>query len=176
MKKLLTLALAVLMIVGCVATFSACSNDPYKDLTYVDLGLEREYFGIAFRSGSDMTRKVEDITVQGLEEYLRKQRSPDVVFIDSIQYFTDQFEAKAEEIVQLRKKFRSKIFIFTSHVEGKEVEGKAAYVVKRDSFVRIQVEGFRAIYKGRGRGGAKGYYTIWEEGAQKYWLENEHKE
>ena len=119
---------------------------------------------------------VEDITVQGLEEYLRKQRSPDVVFIDSIQYFTDQFEAKAEEIVQLRKKFRSKIFIFTSHVEGKEVEGKAAYVVKRDSFVRIQVEGFRAIYKGRGRGGEKGYYTIWDEGAQKYWLENEHKE
>ena len=96
----------------------------------------------------------------------------DVIFIDSIQYFTDQFEAKAEEIVQLRKKYRSKIFIFISHVEGKEVEGKAAYIVKRDSFVRIQVEGFRAMYKGRGRGGPKGYYTIWDEGADKYWLEN----
>lgn len=139
-----------------------------------DFHAELQAAGI--RSQMQHIKFVEDITVQGLEEYLRKQRSPDVVFIDSIQYFTDQFEAKAEEIVQLRKKFRSKIFIFTSHVEGKEVEGKAAYVVKRDSFVRIQVEGFRAIYKGRGRGGEKGYYTIWDEGAQKYWLENEHKE
>ena len=64
----MTLALAVLMIVGCVATFSACSNDPYKDLTYVDLGLEREYFGIAFRSGSDLTRKVEDITLELIKD------------------------------------------------------------------------------------------------------------
>lgn len=64
MKKILSLVLAVLMLAGCVATFAACSNDPYKDLTYVDLGLDREYFGIAFRSGSDLTRKVEEITLE----------------------------------------------------------------------------------------------------------------
>ena len=119
---------------------------------------------------------VEELTIGSLDAYLSKQRSPDVVFIDSVQYFVEQFEAKAEEIIALRKKYRSKIFVFVSHVEGKEVEGKAAYVAKRDSFVRIQVEGFRAIYKGRGRGGEKGYYTIWDEGARNYWLENEKSE
>ena len=128
------------------------------------------------RSRMQRIKFVDEISVSDLDRYLSKQRSPDVVFIDSIQYFTDQFEAKAEEIIQLRKKYRPKIFVFISHVEGKEVEGKAAYIVKRDSFVRIQVEGFRAIYKGRGRGGEKGYYTIWEEGASRYWLEGNIKE
>ena len=68
MKKIISVALAVLMIAGCMACFAACSNDPYEDLTYVDLGLEREYFGIAFRSGSDLTRKVEDITLELIKE------------------------------------------------------------------------------------------------------------
>jgi len=68
MKRILTLALAVLMIAACAVSFASCSKDPYKDLTYVDLGLEREYFGIAFRSGSDLTRKVEDITLELIKD------------------------------------------------------------------------------------------------------------
>ncbi len=68
MKKLLALALAAVMLFGAVAAFSSCTKDPYADLTYVDLGLEREYFGIAFRSGSDLTRKVEDITLELIKE------------------------------------------------------------------------------------------------------------
>ena len=140
--------------------------------TRFTLDLARELQAAGIRSRLQRIKFVDELSIADLDNYLSKQRSPDVIFIDSIQYFTDQFEAKAEEIVQLRKKYRSKIFIFISHVEGKEVEGKAAYIVKRDSFVRIQVEGFRAMYKGRGRGGPKGYYTIWDEGADKYWLEN----
>ena len=63
MKKVLALLLAaVLLCTACVA-FTSCGNS-YKNLTIVDLGLDREYFGIAFRSGSDMTRKVEDITLE----------------------------------------------------------------------------------------------------------------
>lgn len=115
---------------------------------------------------------VDSLTIGELEEMLKKQRSPDVIIIDSLQYFVNQYEATAEQIINLRKKYRSRIFVYVSHVEGKEVEGRAAYTVKRDSFVRIQVEGFRAIYIGRGRGGQTGYYTIWKEGAEKYWLQN----
>lgn len=66
MKKLLVVILAVLML--CTA-FAGCGEQlGYEDLAIVDLGLEREYFGIAFRSGSDMTRKVEDITVTLFDE------------------------------------------------------------------------------------------------------------
>lgn len=122
------------------------------------------------RSSTNNISFVEDLTVKDLDEQLKKQRAPRVVIIDSLQYFIDQCGATAEDIINLRKKYRSKIFVFLSHVDGKEVDGRGAYVVKRDSFVRIQVEGFRAIYKGRGRGGTTGFFTIWKEGADNYWL------
>ena len=64
MKKILALMLALLMLATCAFTLASCKKNPYDDLMIVDLGLEREYFGIAFRSGSDMTRKVEDITLE----------------------------------------------------------------------------------------------------------------
>lgn len=115
----------------------------------------------------------DSLTTNDIEEQLKKQRSADVVIVDSLQYFVDQQGATDEDIIDLRKRYRKRIFVYVSHVEGREVEGKAAYHVKRDSFVRIQVEGFRAIYKGRGKGGSRGYYTIWEEGASNYWLQND---
>ena len=60
MKRILTLIL--LLAVVCTS-FISCKKG-YDDLAIVDLGFEREYFGIAFRTGSDLTRKVEDITVE----------------------------------------------------------------------------------------------------------------
>lgn len=60
MKKILSLIL--LLAVFCTGLIS-CKKG-YDDLQIVDLGFEREYFGIAFRTGSDLTRKVEDITVE----------------------------------------------------------------------------------------------------------------
>lgn len=61
MKKILAILLTVVLLCTGLAS---CAKPTYADLAIVDLGLEREYFGIAFRSGSDMTRKVEDITLQ----------------------------------------------------------------------------------------------------------------
>lgn len=109
--------------------------------------------------------------IKDLDEYLSRQRSPDVIFIDSIQYFAAQCGVRAEDVIALRKKYRNKIFIFISHVDGREVDGRVAYDVKRDSFKRIYIDSFKATYMGRGRGGPKGYYIIWEEGYQKRSLE-----
>ena len=67
MKKIISLALAVMLLVTSLFAFTSCGNK-YDDLKIVDLGLEKEYFGIAFRSGSDMTRKVEDITLQLIKD------------------------------------------------------------------------------------------------------------
>lgn len=119
---------------------------------------------------------VEDL--QQLQECLSKERSADVIFVDSVQYLSNLCNAKSDDFLHLHKKYRGnkrtpgKIFIYISHVDGKEVDGKVAYEVKRDCFKRIYVEGFKASYMGRGRGGEKGYYVVWEEGYQKYWLEN----
>ncbi len=66
MKKLLAFLLVAVMI--CTSLASCKDSTGYDDLAIVDLGLEKEYFGIAFRSGSDMTRKVEDITLGLIED------------------------------------------------------------------------------------------------------------
>lgn len=61
MKKILTLI--VTLMLGLVACFSltACGGSVgYSDLTIVEIGGETEYFGIAFRKGSDLTRKTEE--------------------------------------------------------------------------------------------------------------------
>ncbi len=64
MKKILALVLLVALL--CTA-LASCSGG-YEDLMIVDLGFENEYFGIAFREGSDLTRKVEDITAELFED------------------------------------------------------------------------------------------------------------
>lgn len=116
------------------------------------------------------------VELSELDEYLSKKQSPDVIFIDTIQYWNTLYRTTAEQVINLRQKYTNKIFVFISHVDGKEVDGSVAYNVKRDSFLRIQVEGFRAIHAGRGRGGRLGYYTIWDEGAARYWLDSPSKE
>ena len=122
---------------------------------------------------SDINRIIfsDDTTFEDLDEYLGKQRSADVIIIDSVQYFTDQCGVKADEIISLRKKYPRKVFIFISHVDGKEV-GQAAYRVKRDSFKRIYVQGFKATFVGRGKGGPRGFFIIWAKGYQEYHLKN----
>lgn len=110
--------------------------------------------------------------IEDIENEICKQRSADVIFVDSAQYLYDQCGVKAKEIIALRKKYPRKMFIFISHIEGKEVEGPMAYDIKRDSFRRIYIEGWRAKHIARGAGGPRGYFIIWDKGYQRYWLEN----
>ena len=59
MKKLLTILVTALLAVTACLSFAACGAKTYKDLTIVEVGGETESFGIAFRKGSNVTRKVE---------------------------------------------------------------------------------------------------------------------
>lgn len=73
MKKILALIMCAILL--CTALAACGGESSYSDLAIVDLGLEREYFGIAFRSGSDMTRKVEDITAELIADGLLAELS-----------------------------------------------------------------------------------------------------
>lgn len=102
-----------------------------------------------------------------LEARLKLQRSPDVVIIDSVQ----RFKMRVSQYFDLQAKFPQKLFIWISHVDNKkQPQGNTAVEINRDASLKIWVEGFRAISKGR-YSGEKGYYTIWAEGADKYWTE-----
>ncbi len=100
--------------------------------------------------------------VDELKERLRKQRSPKVVIIDSLQYTGLTYT----EYKALRDEFRSKLFIFISHAEGHNPKGAVANSVKYDAFVKVYVEGYRAYPQSRYGGNVP--YTVWPEGAAKY--------
>jgi hypothetical protein len=63
---------------------------------------------------------------------------------------------------------KDKLIIFISHASGKRPKGNAAVSVMYDATLKIWVEGFKAFSKGRFFG-KTGEYTIWDEGAEKYW-------
>lgn len=101
-------------------------------------------------------------SIDDLKERLRKQRSPKVVIIDSLQYTGLTYN----EYKRLRDEFRQKLFIFISHADGHNPKGAVADSVKYDAFVKIFVEGYRAYPQSRFGGGEP--YTVWPEGAAKY--------
>ena len=93
---------------------------------------------------------------------LRKQRSPKVVVIDSLQYLGINYKGYKA----LREEFPSKLFIFVSHAnERNSPRGSTAEQVKYDAMVKIFVSNFMAKADSRYGGGE--ILTIWDEGAMR---------
>ena len=89
---------------------------------------------------------------------LHKRKSPDVIFIDSLQYTGLTYG----DYKKLREEFRNKLFIFISHADGREPKGNVAKSIKYDAFVKIPIIGYEAIPQSR-FGGNKPY-VIWQWG------------
>lgn len=107
--------------------------------------------------------------IKELKVRLMKKRSPDIIAIDTVQY-SGLNKITAKELID---EFPSKLFIFISHAEGKNPEGRTAMSIKRLSDVKIRVEGYRATIQSRYGGDKSLYYTIWEEGARRHYGEVE---
>lgn len=105
--------------------------------------------------------------IDELSRRLARQRSPDIVIIDSVQYsFLDTRSYK-----RLTEAHPRKLFIFSSHAEGKRPVGRTARSIEFDADVKIHVEGFKAFCRSRhSRGVVPTPYVIWEEGANAYWI------
>ena len=101
--------------------------------------------------------------IEQLVKRLEKRKSPDIVFIDSLQYTGMRYS----DYKDLRKKFPRKLFVFISHADGKDPAGRVAKSIRFDAFIKIWVEGYRAQCQGRYGGGAP--YIIWKDGHDKYW-------
>ena len=103
-----------------------------------------------------------------LRARLKKHKSPDVVVIDSVQYSgLNKDTAKA-----LVDEFPRKLFIFISHAEGKNPAGRTATAIRFHADVKLYVEGYRIVAPvSRFKEGECAPFTIWEEGARRYWGE-----
>lgn len=101
--------------------------------------------------------------METLSVRLSRQKSPDIVVIDSSQYTRMTYR----QYIDFKERHPRKLLIFISHAEGQMPNGRAAKGVMYDASLKIYVEGFRAFSKGRFIGPV-GYYDIVPELARKY--------
>ena len=114
----------------------------------------------------DVNKKFLLIDNENMEELsirLRRQKSPDIVVIDSFQYTRMNYR----QYIDFKEQHKRKLLIFISHAEGQLPNGRAAKGVMYDASLKIYVEGFRAFSKGRFIGPV-GYYDIVPEKARQY--------
>lgn len=111
-------------------------------------------------------------SLQDLRVRLNKKQSPDIVVIDSVQYWHG---LKWSDVTKLKDDYPNKLFIYVSHEQGGQPDGKIARKIRYDSDIKIRVEGYKAFVTTRyevpelGEGGAD--FVIWEDGANRYWCE-----
>ena len=92
--------------------------------------------------------------------YLKRKASPKVVIIDSATYFFETFE----QYKAFKAMFKNKIIIITGHARGMnpkfEIEDRIMY----DAKMKIFVQGYLALCKGRTIGPNGGRYIIYQDG------------
>lgn len=103
-------------------------------------------------------------SMEELSLRIKRRKSPDFVVIDSFQYTQMNYK----EYVKFKEAHRNKLLIFISHAAGTLPAGRPAKSVMFDATLKIYVEGYRAISKGRFIGPV-GHFDIWPERAQEYW-------
>ena len=120
------------------------------------------------RTGLSQIRNKVQIAVDSAEDLRRRlqsSRNIRYVIIDSLDM--SDF-ATVKQVNALVEKHPSKLFVLTAWAVGKQPAKKLSNSVLFMANQKIYVEGFRAYSKGRSIG-KKGYYTIWEQGAEEYW-------
>lgn len=107
--------------------------------------------------------------LETLSERLSRKQAPDFVIIDSLQYSGLDYRSYRK----FKAQHPTKLIIFVSHAEGQNPDGRTAKKVMYDAEMKILVEGYRAISKGRFISETGATFTIWEEGASRYWLQDQ---
>ena len=109
--------------------------------------------------------------LESLTERLSRPRSPEFVVIDSVQTMGMTYR----DYRALKERFRSKLFILVSQVDGKQPDGRPARKMMYDADLKIWVEGYTAFSKGRFIG-ETGKYIVWARGAAEYWGNTQQEE
>ncbi|HPX59606.1 MAG: hypothetical protein ACOXZH_00205 [Bacteroidales bacterium] len=101
--------------------------------------------------------------VDDLVARLSKHKSPDIIINDSLQFM----ELTFRQYKLLKAKFPKKLFIYISHIDGKQPDGNTAKKIWRDCSVYFRIEGYRAFPQSRFGGGT--HIDVFEEKAKEYW-------
>ena len=103
--------------------------------------------------------------ISTLIKRLKKHKSPNIIFIDSLQY-TDLNKKSYKALIN---QFRKKLFVIISHASGQQPADRTAIAIMFDANIKIRIEGYKATAMSRYGGGED--YIIWQQGADEYWVE-----
>lgn len=134
----------------------------------VSLSYKNRLKRLRMREVAGQFKTLVGITTAGLAERLAKPKSANFIIIDSVQYLDVRSFERIKKL--LFDRFPRKSFILVSQVYKGKPKGKMADDIRFDCGVKVHTQGFRAYCSGRFVEGAGAYYTIWEEGAYKYYL------
>lgn len=112
-----------------------------------------------------------DFSVADLREKLNNRRAPHVVIIDSINYMAT---LSLKGMSALLRDYPRTLFILNGHAKGEEPRGEIGAMLRYHADVKIRVEGYKAFFASRFAAAGHGNepYTIWPEGANRYWAEH----
>lgn len=99
---------------------------------------------------------------------MNKPKSPDFLFIDSVQY-TRINKAQYQQLKELMLK-KGKGIIWVSQAKGKLPKGALADDIWYDVDLKLWAEGFKLFPDGRLNGGGEPY-VVWAQRAARYWKE-----
>jgi len=125
--------------------------------------LQKSFLNLNMNEVNDRLLVVQD-SPEELVERMRAKKSPGVAIVDSFQYFQMSYK----QYIDFKRKLSGKLIIFISHADGNQPAGRSAKSVAYDATLKIWVEGYKAISKGRYMGPI-GEYVIWPERATMYW-------
>lgn len=129
----------------------------------LSLSLQEAFLQEQMGEVEDRVQLLDKESIDDLVKRLNRQRSPDIVFIDSLQF---TFKSYAE-LKRMVDHYNKKLFVFVSHAEGRQPAGRVGQAIEYLSNVKIRVDAFKAYAKSRYGGGEP--YVIWEEGASRHW-------
>ncbi|WP_051289311.1 nSTAND3 domain-containing NTPase [Chryseobacterium daeguense] len=102
---------------------------------------------------------VQNDSFDELIERLDKKGSAKVVIIDSATYFFSNFK----QYLELKNKYKEKIFIITGHAQGANPRSELEKDIMFDAYMKIRIDAFGAYCKGRSIGANGGKFIIWKE-------------
>ena len=137
----------------------------------LSLSLQKTWERVGMQEAGSRIILLNKEQLKDLRVRLKKKQSPDVIVIDSVHYLR---RFNMDQYQNLRDEFPDKLFIFVSHEKDGMPKGMMAQNIRYDADIKIRVEGYKAFVTTRyevpelGEGGSD--FVIWEEGANKYWV------
>lgn len=136
----------------------------------LSLSLQKAWERVGMEEVGNRIVLLQKESLKDIRERLKKKNAPDVVVIDSVNYW---FGFNMRDYSRLKDDYPDTLFIFVAHEDRGNPRGTMAKNIRYDAEIKIRVEGYKAFATTRYEDSEKGEggqdFTIWEQGASEYW-------